>query len=1010
LGQRTDPGANRPDRDDQSAGVERLLERESYLSEIALLVSGDSGLRVGPVIIEGHRGLGKTALLGAACQIAAEAGCSVLRARVDGLSKDVYRALVDQLSDSCAGSLAQGSGEPASDFANELEQRVRRLLGDGVVIAIDDAQWLDDRCVELLRRLRGLRGRRPRLILGVAPRSAQSPLGPVDLIMSEPGVRVMSLQPLSPGAVATLVEQYLGCFPSDAARAALYRPCYEATDGIPALVFDLLGELATGRAQTLAGSLPDPEKTTSVSVARSVLARLSRLPENATVVLEAVAVAHEPANLALIAAATKLSSVKVGALARVLEAADLVKPDAAGLQMTPLLRRSFYEEIDAKRRTRMHLAIARYLMVSGGGSEQIAEHLVAADPAHRPWVAQELIAAARHVATKGSYEQAVRYLRRAFAERPAAWDDPVLLLELVRAESHVDSQAAIEHLLRCVDTGADAKHAIGLARQLAVWQEDRDEANGDGPGTGTALRSLLDHMSVLVPNSDAHDTVELNVTRALFASPAAASSAADALRHEIDLIEPRTQAEHKAIALLAVVDSASPGRARSEDTVGAVRRVVLNAQLCSEDPFDCHVWARVLLVFARAGEFGLADQFARHAQAMSESRGLDHGLAEYSLTLAMSLQMQGSLVESSDNARRALAIAGGRWWVRRPEAVACLVANLVDQGRWEEAEALLSASTGLNGECSAFQGASLLEQRGRLRACQGRSDEALSDLLEAGRLAEEAGVDSPTVTIWRSEAALLLARQGSEQEAVRLAEANLDLARRHGADFVVGPALRVAGIVGLEAVRLDRLEESVRLLESSPALLQLATALADLGRAVRLSGRRSPEAARLILRRGLDVAYGINASPLVTRLLAEMRLSGARPRRVAVSGPESLTPGERRVVALVSAGLTNAAIARSLFLTEKTVEGHLVRAYRKLNVRSRRQLRTVFPAEESIDADPGVGTTDTAVKVQTSPAASLPSVLPASIHPFGLVAGLGDEPGDLPLEELRLRSDSAEMH
>jgi len=166
----------------------------------------------------------------------------------------------------------------------------------------------------------------------------------------------------------------------------------------------------------------------------------------------------------------------------------------------------------------------------------------------------------------------------------------------------------------------------------------------------------------------------------------------------------------------------------------------------------------------------------------------------------------------------------------------------------------------------------------------------------------------------------------------------------------------------------------------------------------------------LILRRGLDVAYGINASPLVTRLLAEMRLSGARPRRVAVSGPESLTPGERRVVALVSAGLTNAAIARSLFLTEKTVEGHLVRAYRKLNVRSRRQLRTVFPAEESIDADPGVGTTDTAVKVQTSPAASLPSVLPASIHPFGLVAGLGDEPGDLPLEELRLRSDSAEMH
>jgi DNA-binding CsgD family transcriptional regulator len=66
--------------------------------------------------------------------------------------------------------------------------------------------------------------------------------------------------------------------------------------------------------------------------------------------------------------------------------------------------------------------------------------------------------------------------------------------------------------------------------------------------------------------------------------------------------------------------------------------------------------------------------------------------------------------------------------------------------------------------------------------------------------------------------------------------------------------------------------------------------------------------------------------------------AGARPRRLALTGLESLTPAERRVAAMASAGNTNAEIAAKLFLAEKTVEGHLASVYRKLGVRSRRQL------------------------------------------------------------------------
>jgi DNA-binding CsgD family transcriptional regulator len=57
-----------------------------------------------------------------------------------------------------------------------------------------------------------------------------------------------------------------------------------------------------------------------------------------------------------------------------------------------------------------------------------------------------------------------------------------------------------------------------------------------------------------------------------------------------------------------------------------------------------------------------------------------------------------------------------------------------------------------------------------------------------------------------------------------------------------------------------------------------------------------------------------------------------------MTGPEALTPAERRVAELAGAGHSNSEIATKLHLARKTVEGHLARVYRKLEVRSRDQL------------------------------------------------------------------------
>ena len=75
--------------------------------------------------------------------------------------------------------------------------------------------------------------------------------------------------------------------------------------------------------------------------------------------------------------------------------------------------------------------------------------------------------------------------------------------------------------------------------------------------------------------------------------------------------------------------------------------------------------------------------------------------------------------------------------------------------------------------------------------------------------------------------------------------------------------------------------------------------------------------------------------PLVEEAVAVLSV---RLRRATAGGADALTPSERRVAELAVDGLSNRDIAQSLFLSEKTVEAHLGRAYRKLGIRSRGRL------------------------------------------------------------------------
>jgi DNA-binding CsgD family transcriptional regulator len=98
-----------------------------------------------------------------------------------------------------------------------------------------------------------------------------------------------------------------------------------------------------------------------------------------------------------------------------------------------------------------------------------------------------------------------------------------------------------------------------------------------------------------------------------------------------------------------------------------------------------------------------------------------------------------------------------------------------------------------------------------------------------------------------------------------------------------------------------------------------------------------------LLREALGIWENAGAAYDVARVLARLRDAGAPPgkrgsRRRAEDGWDALTDSERRVVDLVGEGLTYREIGERLFISRRTVETHVARVFRKLDVSSRAEL------------------------------------------------------------------------
>jgi ATP/maltotriose-dependent transcriptional regulator MalT len=334
-----------------------------------------------------------------------------------------------------------------------------------------------------------------------------------------------------------------------------------------------------------------------------------------------------------------------------------------------------------------------------------------------------------------------------------------------------------------------------------------------------------------------------------------------------------------------------------------------------------------LLVLIWAGELEVAGRICDTVLADARRRGSMSMVAHASCLHSMIMRRLGRLEEAADAARLALDF---KLATSPPLAVAWAAALGVDAltrlGRLDEADAMAAVAAGREPPEGWIHTLTFRQARGALRVAQHRPDEALADLLAAGEGWQALGVTNPAVASWRTAAVAAYRALGQHDEAAALAGEQLALARKAGSPVTLGIALRVHG----------DLAEAIGVLEASPARYELALALAEHGASLRRSGQRTQ--ARPPLLRALDLAERTGAAGLAAEVKRELIAAGARPRRAALTGPDALTAGERRVAALAADGASNRQIAEHLFITQATVETHLRHAFRKLNITSRADL------------------------------------------------------------------------
>jgi DNA-binding CsgD family transcriptional regulator len=934
--------------------VEQLLERERELAAVNELLQ-----RGGLVLVEGRAGIGKSALLEAACRRATGLGREVLRARgselESGFAFGVVRQLFerrlasapqaerDELLSGSAGavrSLLLGElGEPSAfDTSFAVLHGLYWLtvnLADGrpLLIAVDDTHWADEPSLRWLAHLV------PRLEgPAVAVLAARRPVQPVLIGGSLQALRdeartVVRPELLSERAAGTVVRGMLGPDVSGEVCAAVWA----ASGGNPLYLTEIV------RAARSGGRPPaelDPAELAAggrEGMARRVLAGVRGLHPRALPFAQALAVLGDGCELRHAAAIAGVDVSEAISLAAALARLEVLADDAPPRFVHPVVREAVEASLASDARDAQHRSAAGLLHSDRAPPGQVAAHLIGARPVGDAWVVDRLRDAAGAAMRTGAAEAAAAPLVRALAEPPPLRQRVAVLREAARAEAAAGRETACVHLEEALRLSADPLERAEIALEVAEayaglfrWVEAVDvieRALTELGDTDDELAARLEGELVVCGLHDAR--------RASRVAPVLARLSARSLSGGV--VEARAVARGMSTLL-----AGQP----AEDAAGPLEEALSRAPPRAEN-WDTR--AAMLWTLVAAERFDSVENALGPMIAEVHQSGTARGFVAVYSTLGLLKLRLGALPEADASARVALRVLQeGDFAPGLAFAATVLCDVAVEAGALDEAQALIGLLP--QQDWPAGVGTVLIPAaRGRLRLAQGRPAEALADFETC------ASMFSPEV--WGTEirdcgylharagAALALLRLGERASALRMAHAELADVRLFGARRALGIASRVAGLAEGGRRGLELLHESVAGLRGSPALLERAHSLTELGAALRRAGKRT--AAGEPLGEALELAVRCGARRVAARAREELKATGARPRRDWRTGVEALTPSELRVVTLAAEGRTNREIAHQLYVTLKTVEGHLSRAYTKLGIKGRAELPGVLDPEKT---------------------------------------------------------------
>ena len=926
-----------------------LLEREEELATAAALLdmagSGDGDV----LLVEGVAGIGKTVLLGAVGEEAVRRGARVLRARGGEIERESAFAVVRQLLEPPLAAASQAQREElltgSAGLARAVLERdqprptatpsfamlhglywltVNLSLQAPLVVMVDDVHWCDPASARFLGYLAPrVEGLALLVVLAGRPGEPKSELRLLDELAGR--ARVLDPTPLSEQAVAILVHERLGVVPDRAFAEA----CHRATGGNPFLADELCATLAADGVKPTEANSGQVLKLGPRTVTRSLLLRISRLPRVSAAVAKAVATLGANAHQRHVAALAGLSTEETAQAADALCAIEILRPGTPLAFAHPILREAIYADIPPGERSTAHRRAAALLAADDGDTDLIAAHLLRVEPAADTWTTEALRRASSEALSHGATENAVTYLKRALHEGGADNEARArMLYDLGTAERAIAQPAAAGHLQEAIELSNDPSLRARASADLA-------ELAYLGGSWTQAIELVEDALAGLPETSSAERMRLLTLAAATSSYDARLVARFDNRRQAYEALASSGSPGGRGMALLLAANAVQRGAPR-ETVLELVARGLDHGRFLADQGPEAAELAQAPMALIWTEELDRAAELCERAITAARARGSVAGFVVNVGGRAAVLGRRGALADAEAGLREATDLAlqhGIHQWL----FVSFLYGQdaLMERPQLADITALIEQLE-LPAELEpTLTGAVLAAARGSFAIQRGAVEEGIDALRVCHATQQALGFRNPNAFDVRPALALALAGRAPEEAHV-LAVAALEDATQVGLPRGIGGTLRTVGMIEGGEQGIRRLQEAVAVLERSPARLEHARALVELGAALRRTNQR--QAARAPLRGGLELAYRCQATRLLERARSELAATGARPRRYVLSGAESLTPSERRVAELAAQGRSNPQIAQDLFVTVNTVETHLRRTYRKLDIRSRDQL------------------------------------------------------------------------